>query len=697
MKYFTEDVILKFQRGGSNNKGKGKKDDKKGKKKTNNSGNSQQTTTSTSNYRTYTGPTTWMPQPIQPVIDNTGGLGYADNYNRRQTQIVEAQRQKAEAEEAAREAEYQAYLRSHPLGVSKESYFNTIKPRMEQEARREAEARRNQPTIQEDRRTPYERQLSEQYKRMTTPGTVEYARANSGYYQWYSDPNGTGAMQTAVNYTIPAAKQALGQYLDRPIGEILAGEGEGLARLAGGASQMLLSMPAAPVTEAQGVRNAINEGNGLDATQHFLMLGLSASPWVFNGIPAPSRVPVPSTATARVPVTPSTVRTPSFGIEWNPAKHEVLVPAPARVAMTPQGPIQVGGYRQMNIGGFQRAEGHWGNNGWFGRTKKSSTTPSAETPTPKPQATDDYTLGDIRYQKPFSRRRQKVTVTDPAEIETHTLNGEPISAEPKRTTVRTVNIKGQDYYNPQLTEVPTEAKAARTYYKDAAGNEYNNAFAVKGKKGKYYVNGPNGQRISVTQISEPGKPAGVKYQYNGVDVQPFDAQVYEYNGQYYPLSAYRRGTTTRTVKPGEVIPEDATWKAGKSKGNVEGQKFRTPRYVAKHGPDSWVDATGEPLPLYKNPGVYHKGAMGVAGASLLFGAPTVYKTAKWILRNIMSENGLVGGAIEQVNSGNNHGASTPDSNAIKMDERRIDSLQNDLFQKRQDTNNYNPAGFRRNQ
>lgn len=324
---------------------------------------------------------------------------------------------------------------------------------------------------------------------------------------------------------------------------------------------------------------------------------------------------------------------------------------------------------------------------------------AAESAKPKATrpSTDDYTLGDIRYQKPFSRRRQKVTVTDPTEIETHTLNGEPISAEPKRTTVRTVNIKGQDYYNPQLTEVPTEAKAARTYYRDAAGNEYNNAFAVKGKKGKYYVNGPDGQRISVTQISEPGRPAGVKYQYNGVDVQPFNAQVYEHNGQYYPLSAYRRGTTTRTVNQGEVIPEDATWKAGKSEGNVEGQRFRTPRSVAKHGPDSWVDATGEPLPWYNNPGFYHRGAMGVTAASLLFGAPNVYKAVKWLINKATSENGLVGGAVEEANSKNNQGASTPDSNAIKMDERRIDSLQNDLNQKRQDTNNYNPAGFRRNQ
>jgi hypothetical protein len=132
---------------------------------------------------------------------------------------------------------------------------------------------------------------------MTTPGTVEYARANNGYYQWYSDPNGTGAMRTAVNYTIPAAGQAWGQYWDQLKQDPLGTLGEDFVRSADKISRFVASTPAAPVMEAEEVRQGINEGNGWDAAQHLIMLGLNSAPFLRN-VHAPSLQPVARTAQA---------------------------------------------------------------------------------------------------------------------------------------------------------------------------------------------------------------------------------------------------------------------------------------------------------------------------------------------------------------------------------------------------------------
>ena len=262
-------LISKYQPGG-----KTKKDDKKGKKKEQPQNNNQQV---------IQGVPSWYRPVQEPVIDNMGGLGAG---------LV--QQQKIRDEQTAREeeqAQYQAYLRQSGLTPYQMSYDKWV-----QSGKPTSVPRPKQAYLSQDTDTRSYAQREKDNKRQQFENNVNQIRQTYINY----DPTGTAHTTAAVQmtpYVYDAAKGYVQNWINNPLGA-LASEGEGLARIADGTSQMLLSTPAAPVIEAQGFRTAMNAGNGWDMAQHGLMLGLSASPWL-TGFPIPERVP----STVRVPVT----------------------------------------------------------------------------------------------------------------------------------------------------------------------------------------------------------------------------------------------------------------------------------------------------------------------------------------------------------------------------------------------------------
>lgn len=456
MKYFTEDIILKFQRGGSNKK---KKDNKP-------SGNSQQTTTPTSEYTTvYGGVPSWYKPP---VVDNTSTIGMAQQQIQRQIEIANIRR-------------------NQPLNPPKPKYQP---PQAEfRQGRSESEQKQHEADL---RRAKLQNSYNEQYNQLYGLG-----RPNTEYNQ-----------QLVEN--LPYYQQVLKNYFDRSIGEIVGGE------LQAGTDIMMAPFKEAKNQWDQANAAGL-DGRYFDAMGHALLgsASVATSPLVAPVFMGPGRVaPATSTAPRTAPVVRTTA--PRTGYAYDFRFQDPIVPeysvVPARQAIVR---TTEGQYAAIDMGEprmqMTKIRGQWPI--VVERTPRTATpgTPYArntgkpagkpivnETPTPTtngtvPAPTGGNVVTRNGNYRPIYTEHQTVT---PGEVnigEINESNWQPEFANGRYFNENGTAISQEINYSPTYTEVGfnTPLSAGTRYFRRnnwaqrvlSGGKEYSPISAVRTNTG----------------------------------------------------------------------------------------------------------------------------------------------------------------------------------------------------------------------